>query len=440
MIWGIGLLLCFAAPLTAQDASTGFTLEKAIQYGLENNRQVKNAYLDVQIAKKKIWETTSMGLPQISGEVGYQHFIDLPVSVAPAEAFGGPPGEFAELKFGTKNNVSAGITVSQLLFSGEYLIGLQAAKTYARYSEEQKKKTDIDIRDAITTSYIQALMAKRNREVLEENQQQIAGLVKEIKAMHEAGFVDGLDVDILVLQEAQLNDAVAKSKAFETTAADLLKLQMGYPQDQSITFEDELKTLAEAALSASAFPAFDVNSQIDVKLAISGEALSLLEVKRQKSTRYPTLAGFLNHSQNAYRNQFNFFNNGSWYPTTIAGLTIQIPIFDSRGQASRIKQAQFALEQVGNTRKLLEDKANMEYQSALTSWNASLSAFKTAKNNLQLAERILERMTIRHKEGLATSTELIQTQNQLITTKIAYYNASAELLLARARIQKLLNQ
>ncbi|MCB0428913.1 MAG: TolC family protein [Flavobacteriales bacterium] len=436
------LLLATGFIARAQEGGSAFSLEQAIQYGQKNNTQAKNAGLDVEVAKKKIWETTAMGLPQISGEVSYQNFIDIPTSVAPAEAFGGPAGEFVDLQFGTTNNASAGITLSQLIFNGTYIVGLQAAKTYAKFADEQKLKADADVRNLVQTSYYQALQAKASQKALEENLATVSRLLSDIKAMHENGFLEDLDVEVMTLQEAQLQNAVAKSKELSTVTTDLLKMQMGYPADQGIELTDDLVALAEQASTENlAGEAFDMNNNPDYKMATSGEALTALNLKKEKFSRYPSMAGFISHSQNAYRNDFSFFSSeGKWYPTTVAGFKIEIPIFDSRGQASRIGQAKLELEKVSNNKQLLADNLRMEYVSAKASMDVAVAAFKTAKSNTELSDKILKKMTIKQKEGMATSMELTQAQNQQINTQISYYAAAADLLLAKARLQKVLNK
>jgi len=58
-------------PLLAQKA---FTVAEAQKYALENNLDYQNSSLDIKIAKKKVWETTATGLPQLNGEFNFNHF------------------------------------------------------------------------------------------------------------------------------------------------------------------------------------------------------------------------------------------------------------------------------------------------------------------------------------------------------------------------------
>ena len=155
------LLFCFLLLFSfgyAQDIPSSFSLQEAIDYALENNRQSKNAARDIDAAKQQKWETTATGLPQLDATVNYQNFLKQQVSVIPAEFFGGNPGEFAEVIFGTKQNATATATLNQLLFDGSYIVGLQSAKVFLEISENAKVKTDLEVRKAVINAYGNVLL------------------------------------------------------------------------------------------------------------------------------------------------------------------------------------------------------------------------------------------------------------------------------------------
>ena len=140
LIFSISSIL---STLRAQESITyAFTIDEAVNYALTNNYSVRTAKLDIDAAVKKKWETTTIGLPQINGKVDYQNWLKQGITLIPGEFFGGEPGEFMEVTFGTKQNLNATLTLTQLLFDGSYLVGLQSAKTYLKISELAKEKTD----------------------------------------------------------------------------------------------------------------------------------------------------------------------------------------------------------------------------------------------------------------------------------------------------------
>lgn len=151
----------------AQEKSYAFTLEDAINYAMTNSYAVRLADLDIDAAEKKKWETTAIGLPQIDADGTYSNFLKQGVTLIPSEIFGGPPGEFEEVVFGTKQNLTGTVTLNQLLFDGSYLIGLQAAETYLKISSLSKDKTNQTVREAVINAYGQVLITKENIRILE---------------------------------------------------------------------------------------------------------------------------------------------------------------------------------------------------------------------------------------------------------------------------------
>lgn len=118
------------------------SLEDAQAYALQHGVEAKNAEQDLRAAQLQIRQLTASGLPQVNASASYQNFLKQPVQVIPAEFFGGQPGEFAEVVFGTKQNMSADITASQLIFDGSFFVGLQAARTYFDLAQNIEKKIE----------------------------------------------------------------------------------------------------------------------------------------------------------------------------------------------------------------------------------------------------------------------------------------------------------
>ena len=153
----------------SQELPESLSLEEAISFGLTNNRSIINADREIQKANKEKWKTIATGLPQISSEVNYQNFLEMPVSLVPAEFFGGNQGEFTELIFGTEQNMIGILKMKQLIFDGSYLVGLQAAKVYLDISENLFVKTNLEVKKLITNLYSNVLLARYNIRFLEKN-------------------------------------------------------------------------------------------------------------------------------------------------------------------------------------------------------------------------------------------------------------------------------
>ena len=175
------LLLLFFPFLLWGQHTKEYSLQEAIDYATTHSYAILNTDDDIAIAKKKVWETTTMGLPHLNAKVDYQNFIKKPISLIPAEFFGGEPGEFAEISFGTKQNINTSATLTQLLFNGSYLVGLQSSKVYLQISESIKEKTLIAVKEGVTNAYAGVLMIDEGIAILKKNKKIILGILKNYR-------------------------------------------------------------------------------------------------------------------------------------------------------------------------------------------------------------------------------------------------------------------
>ena len=144
-------------------------MDEAISFAMENNKNSKNASKDILISQKEKWETIAIGLPQITSFFEFNNRIKDPISLIPAEFFGGKKGEFAEISFGTKQSISGELILNQLLFDGSYVVGLQSIKLFLEIADQAKIKTDIEVKRQVINAYGNAIVSSERVKILERN-------------------------------------------------------------------------------------------------------------------------------------------------------------------------------------------------------------------------------------------------------------------------------
>ena len=224
-------------------SQNAFTLESAIEYSLNNNRLSKNAASDIEKANAKKWETIATGLPQINAFIDYNNNLKQPVSLVPAEFFGGNPGEFAELSFGTKQTIDGSVTLTQLLFDGSYMIGLASIKLYMDIAYKAKIKTDQEVKKATISAYGNALVSQERVEILKRNIKNVEENLNEIKKIYENGFTELENVEQLTISYSSLKNSLDYAVKVNKTSLNLLKLIIGYDIDKEIVLLDNLSGL-----------------------------------------------------------------------------------------------------------------------------------------------------------------------------------------------------
>jgi len=147
------LFIVFTSYGFSQGEITSLSIDDAVEYGIENNRSLQNAERDVQIAYKQRWETIAIGLPNVTLDLNYLNYLELPTSLIPAEFFGGQKGDFAEIQFGTEQSAIGSVKLEQLLFDGSWIVGLEYSKIYLDISENLYEKTLLEVRESIVKLY-----------------------------------------------------------------------------------------------------------------------------------------------------------------------------------------------------------------------------------------------------------------------------------------------
>lgn len=434
----IGILL--GINLNAQESIT-LSLKEAINYAIENSYSAINASRDIEAAKKKKWETTTIGLPQISATIDYQNWIKQQVSLLPAEFFGGVEGEFTEVAFGTKQNMNATATLNQLIFDGSYLVGLQSAKVYLQISENAKEKTNLGIREAVINAYGNVLLSEESILILEKNIATLEKNLKETKQIYLNGFTEEENVEQLQITLATIKSQLSKTKKLKSIAYKMLNITLGLEINKTVLLSDSLNNLSKENIDLGLLSSeLTLENHIDFKIAKNTEKSNELLVKLEQSKALPSLSSFVNFGYAGFGQNFDFFKKEQqWFDSSLLGVSLNIPIFSSLARNSRTQQAKIELEKARTNLTETEQKLLLQLESAKTEYNYSLEELETSKQNLALAERIENKQQIKFFEGISTSFELTEAQRQLYTMQQNYLQAMLNVIANKAALDNALN-
>lgn len=433
--------LIFSGVLSAQETNYAFSLDEAISFGLTNNYTVKTSELDIDAAEKKKWETTTMGLPQIDGSVDYQNYLKQAITLIPSEILGGPPGEFEEVVFGAKQNLNATITLKQLLFDGSYLVGLQSAKTYLKISNLAQEKTEQSIREAIINAYGTVLVSHESVLILENNRSVLEKNLNDTKLYLENGFAEEQDLQQQQITFITVENQLNRAKRLEVIAKKMFNLTLGISIETSVVLTDNLDNLAMNSTDLTLMgQTFNLDNHVDFKIADNNVVSNELLVKYEKSMAVPTLNAFVNYSTAAYNDNNIFFQNGgNWFDSSLFGLSLKVPIFSSLRRSSRTQQAKISLDQSEIELDETSEKLKLQVETSRNKYQLALDLFHTTKQNLNLAESIAEKEQIKFFEGISSSFNLTNSQNQLYTKQQEYIQSILEIIQSKVELENALN-
>lgn len=417
-------------------AQNSFTVQQAVEYAIKNEANIKNAFIDRDIAQKKVNELIGIGLPQINIEADANRFLKIPTTFVPAEFFGGEAGTFAPVQFGQNYTASAGVTVSQLLFDGSYLVGVQASKTYAELSKKTYEQIKIETAEKVMKAYYSVLVNEERFASLNANVLRLKKLRDDTKALYENGFVEKMDLDRTEVAYNNLLSTRDQTEKLLALSKGLLKFQMGMDPKAEIVLADNLQSINfETSLTDGSMP--DFKNRIEYSILETTQKLQQLDLKKNRFQYLPSLVAYGSFSYNASRNQFDLFDTDKqWYPTSLIGAKISLPVFDGLQKRARIQQSKLNLEKIKNGFTALEQGLTLESMKAQADMANSISALEAQRKNRELAKDVVRTARIKYEQGVGSNLEIISAETDLRDAETNYYAALYQALVAQTDLQK----
>ena len=409
------------------------SLEEALAFGEQNNRNIKKASMEIRKAYKDQWSTIAIGLPQISANADYQNFIELPTSLIPAQFFGGNEGEFAEVQFGTPQTMTAGLTLQQLIFDGSYIVGLEASKIFLKISENIFEKTLLEVRRNIVQTYSSVLLARENIDFLKKNKNNLEKNLLELNQLYENGFEEEESVEQIRLTLSGVKTQLRYIDNVERITLDMLKLLMGFPIKSPLILSDDLEKLTNDSLFNFKVPEnLSLDNNIDIKIAENNLLSETLLYRYERSKGLPRLSAFLNGNYTGNSESFTFTQQGQkWFGAALLGINLQIPVFSSLRRSALSQKAKIAMLQAENDLTETQERILIEVKAA--------ENYFTNKENLELATRIEKKNQLKYFEGVTSSFELREAQLQLYSAQNNYIKSIQEVIQKKLSLQTILN-
>ena len=432
------------------------SLKQAQDYALQNNTGMKNAQLDIQMAQKKIWETKAMGLPQVSASGSYTHIFKIPelsfggmsllsthregqtLSAVPTGSgqdsifqnyFPGDP-----IKLGVADNATVNLNVNQLIFSGEYIVGLQATKVFYQISQNSLHSTIADLKESVANTYYLVLLMEQNKGILVTSLANVSKTLGDMKEMNKQGFIENTDVDQLELTVHSLENGIRSVENQISASYDLLKFQLGLPFENVISLTDRLDDVVGLSdVAGISSKQFQVQNHINYKIMENQVAVGELNLKRQKSAYLPSLSAYYKHTENLKRADLDFTMKD------MAGLSLNVPIFSSGMRNVMVQQRVMELEKIRNVKTNVVQGLELDFINSRNTFNSAYDQFVNEKRNIELTSRIYDKTLVKYKEGLSSSMDLTNAQNQYLNAQKNYFTALYSFLVSKNKLEKLLS-
>jgi outer membrane protein TolC len=415
-----------------------FSLAQARDYALENSPILHNAIRDVEIAKKFVWESTSIGLPQVNASGAYSYtpkladFTDFFVGMGGGDSTGGGmPFDIDDLK----TTITLDIQLNQLIFSGTYLVGLKAAKVYASLSSMALTKSRADLLQGITDTYFMILASRESKSVLDSTLKTLSKTLSETQQYHKQGFIESTDIDQIKILVSNIKNSLELNKRQIDITERLLKFQMGIPIEKSMELTDQINPLIDKAnLEAMEIDSFFYKKNVTYQMVETRENLMALNWQVKKTAYLPSLVGFYNHHEKFDDNPFSFA------APDMVGLSLNIPIFSSGQRMAGVSKARLEYEKARTDKEVMTENLLIQYENARSGFLAARDIYFVQKESRDLARNIYDKTLRKFSLGVSSSLDINQVQQQYFRAESDYYGALIGLVSAKTKLDNLLTE
>ncbi len=431
------ILGAFTVLATIGWAQNSFSLVDAKIYALENHLSVKNAENDNEFAHQRYIEIRGMGLPKLDFNGTFNNFINLPIQVVDA-SFINPnaqPGETIEFRAGTTYSASGTFQASQLVFNGSYIVGLKAADYLTRFQANASNITKEDVLFNVIQAYQLASVAKENIHFVDSMVIITEQLIAKQQNYLDLGLMKQEDMDQLNYALLTARNSKLAAEVQYKNALNLLKYTMGFPMNENLEItENPDQLMAQASIAIGS-----VRNNLTYALLEKQVVLSGFNIQNNRFKSLPSLNAFFQHSYNAFRNEFNFFADKKWYPQTVWGLQLNVPVFS--GLSRRAVTAQSRIQLMNDENKLAQMERTLQFQAtqAINNLEAAQNRNELQKANIVLAQSLYEKAVARKEVGQGNSVFVTQQYNQLILAQAQYTGTLIDLFQAKLTLDKIYN-
>jgi outer membrane protein len=419
------VVLLFQASLSYSQESLRLSLMDARAYALEYNKTMKNSNFAIDKAQYALREAISAGLPQINASADYSNALGAKISIRFQE---GMPA--AEIDIKPQSNLY--LNVNQLLFSGNYIVGVQLATLSKEFSNLGLEKTELDVITAVSDAYYAVLITEEMLSILEKNVENLQDLYRKSEPMVHVGVIEQTDLDQLSVQLTSLLNVRSASERQAELAKNLLRLQLGTSIDTELILLDTLEQLIEdSALENVLFNEFNPEGNIDFRMIQQQETLTRKMVDMNKANALPTLVAFYRYTHKLLKPDFDMS------PPNMIGLQLNIPIFSSGQRYSQTQQAKVDLKTVENNKALVEDQLRITERQMRFNFQNALETFENQQKNIEVSRRVYLNLKLKYGQGMLSSLDLINADNNYLKAESDYINSMMQVLSTRLQLEKI---
>jgi outer membrane protein TolC len=422
------VLIILGALLHPRLEAQVWTLQQCLDTAQQKNKNLLMARNTIEIGQQKKQEVKANLIPKLSINADYRYYVELPYQFMPQAAFGGPEGIFKEIQFGVPHNINANLQLMLPLYNPQVYGAIETSTIAVELSELQYQKSREQILYDVTTLYYNAQILQYQITFIDENLSNANKLLKNIQLLKEQLLARGTDVSKVQLQVEQLKTQKEQITSKYGQVINMLKIAMGISMDQGFEVETEIvhSTTNDYAQAQT----------LDSRLVTKQNELINSELNSLKNSRLPSISLYGSYAVTGFGydktpNEFLKF-----YPVSFAGIQLSYPLFNGTVSNKKISQKKLELNNNMLQNSLLEEQTTLAIETAKEQKSIAKRSVQTRFEQVNLAQSIYDQTLLQQKQGLASLTDVLLSDNTLREIQQNYLSAIVGYLKADLDLKK----
>jgi len=426
-------LALLTARVTSQE-SYRWDIETCIDYAIANNIQVKQGINNMELSRLELQQAKFDYLPSLSASAGYNANFGRALD----------PTTYQYVNNQTVNNINGSVALGTQVFAGMLKLHTMKRNEFnllASMQNVERIKNEIIL--AVAAAYLQVLYNKEQIATSQSQIESLNGQIEHTRILFQAGSVT---MGNLLELEAQLSQEEYNLVSYRNDHTNAILTLTQLLELRDVPGFDIVKPNIDDIITQT--PESDVDNiyrvaldlpQIKVEELRSESALK--DVSIAKSRLYPTLnfnASYGSSYSDArqrpqfapdgstYYEKYPFFDQFGDNASSMIGLNMSIPIFNSLRARRNVSVAKTLLRNQDLALDLAKDRLYKEIQQAYTDATGALNRFRSAESSVRNTQEAFRYAEIRYNARESTSVDYNVAKNNLINAKSLKIQAKYE--------------
>lgn len=431
--------LPMAPKASAQEAPTVISLDKALEIALSENIAVQVADKEIQRTEYARKGSYAALYPQVDASGSYQRTLiknDI-------RSMMGSDSEMTnfmkDTKIGNSNTFSLAASAAMPIVNVQLWQSLKISAIGVETAVEKARSSRLEMVTQVKQAYYGVLLAKEAFKVYEDVYNNAVANFKQVDLKYKGQKASEMEY---LRAKTTVSNAIPNLYNAESSvilALWQLKAVMGIDLDSNIDTQGELADYAEHMF-------YDIHENDGLDLGGNSTLRQLdlqlqtldMTLKAQKMAYLPSIALSSSISYSAVAN--DPIKSLSWFPYSVAGLSLSIPIFSGFKRLNDVRQTKNQCEQLALSRKDTERQLRIAAENHVITMETNMKSYVSANEAVKSAQKSYDIVAKSYEVGRSTLTDLNDAQLALTQSRLSESQAIYNFLVARTNLEQLVSR